>query len=145
MEELNLDWRLKTSNGYTWRLARLEDMLRVYQLWSEQDARMGDSPRVDLMNMPVVLTLVAENASGEIVEALFGEATFEWISVGLERDALQTVNELFPALERFSAQRSVRVCRVNVPRRLARLVRRFLPGLRHCDEEISQFVFDVRP
>jgi hypothetical protein len=143
MADLDLQWRLRTSNGYVWRLARIEDLLRVHQMWFEQEQRVGKAARLDLMKMPAVLTLVAENDAGEIVEALYGEATVEWASIGLERGALETVSELFPALERFCGERSVRLCRVNVPRRLAALVSRFIPGMKRIDREMAQFVFRI--
>lgn len=143
MAKLDPAWRYTTSNGYTWRMARPEDLLRVGQVWHEQEQRTGKAARLDLMKMPVVLTLVAENAAGEIVEALYGEATIEWASIGLEKAALETVGEIFPDLARFCGERDVRICRVVAPRRLAKLVSRFLPGMKRIDGDSAHFVFRI--
>lgn len=138
------DWRFQTSNGYTWRLARAEELPLIEDLWCVQESVIGKQDKPDLFNIPVVLTLVAENEAGEIVEALYAEAVVEFTSIGAERGALRSVNELFPHLRRFCGDRSLRVARVNVPRGIARMVRKFLPGLVQLDEELSQFVFRIR-
>jgi hypothetical protein len=139
-----LEWRHRASNGYTWRLALPEDLPRIRELWAAQEAKIGPQDRPDLFEMPVVLTLVAENEHGEVVEALYGEVTIEWTSVGIERAALRTVAELFPYLRKFCGDRTLRLARVNVPRRIAGMMRKFLPSLKQIDEEVAQFVFRIR-
>lgn len=138
------EWRFRASNGYVWRLATPEDQPRIEEIWAEQERAIGRQDRPDLFEMPVILTLVAEDHAGVVVEALYAELTVEFVSIGTERSALRTVHEMFRHLRQFCGERSMRLARVNVPRRLAGMVRKFLPGLVQTEDELAQFVFRIK-
>jgi hypothetical protein len=138
------EWRFQASNGYVWRMATAGDLPRIQELWANQESRIGAQDKPDLFDLPVLLTLVAENAGGVVVEALYIEAVAEFVSIGTERGALRTVHEMFRHFRDFCGQRKIRLARVNVPRRLARMVGRFLPGLDQTEDQLAQFVFRVR-
>lgn len=141
---LDLNWRLKASNGITWRLAVIEDMPRLTELWDNMDKRLGKQDRPDLFAMPVVLTLVAEDEHGIIVSGLYGEAVIDFTGIGTDRRAMLTASEIIPTLHEFLLERTIRVVRVLVPKRVAKGMSALLPGLSEITQSFAQFIYQIR-
>jgi len=137
-------WTKQTSNGLTWRLARESDLLVIGGLLAEMEKRLGKQDRPDFFDDPVVLTLVAEDATGTVVTALYGEMTVELTSIGLHKPSIESVSEIFPDLQQFFGDRFFRVANVFVPRPLARLLHQLLPGCERTSKKLAHFVYRIR-
>ncbi len=125
-------------------MATVNDLPEIEALWEALDARLGPQDRPDLFANPVVLTLVAEDARGQIVDAVYGEATIEWTMIGGTRRGAQALPPLVETLKQFCGER-VRYARVLVPRggaedTLARYMARKLPGLIEVGKLYAHFV-----
>jgi hypothetical protein len=141
---IDLNWRLKTANGLTWRMMRIEDAPRVVDLWREMDRKLGKQDSPNLFALPVLVTLVAEDELGEIVEALYGEAVIDLTLIGCDRRAMASTVELTGPLGSFlKSQWNIRAVRVLVPRRLRAGMKRLLPQFRDITERFAQFVFNL--
>lgn len=142
---LDAKWRHPTGNGLTWRLALPEDMPRLYELWGAMDRKLGKQDKPDLLKLPVLLALVAEDEAGVIVGGVYGEAVVDFTGIGTDRRAMESAAELFPELREFFRVRSLRVARVLVPRRLANGMRERLPGFREITQRFAQFCYQIQP
>lgn len=127
-----------------WRLAVKSDLPRIHELWAEMDRKFGRQDRPDLFAMPVLLTLVAEDENGVVVSALYGECVVDWTMIGANREAGRMVDKLFPYLEHFLLERTIRVARVLVPKRIERHMQKLLPQMRNISESFAQFVYVLR-
>lgn len=115
--DLDMQTRMPVGDGLTWRLAALDDMPRLRQLWTEMDARVGEKQdRPDLFTMPVVLALVTVNEQGVIEDAVYGEAVVDFTVNGISRKVARYIDPLFPTLHFFLFDRNIRVARMLVPR-----------------------------
>jgi hypothetical protein len=137
-------WTKKTSNGLTWRLATENDLLAIGGLYADMEARLGEQDRPDFFSDPVVLTLVAEDETGTVVSALYGETTIELTSIGLHKPSIETISEIFPDLKQFFADRFYRVANVFVYKPLARLLRKFIPGCVQTKDTLARFTYRIR-
>lgn len=137
-------WTKTTSNGLKWRLAVEADLLAIGGLLAAMEARLGKQDRPDFFDDPVVLTLVAEDAAGTVVSALYGEMTIELTSIGLDKPSMETVSEIFPDLHQFFGDRFYRVANIFVPKPLARLLRKLLPGCVQTSDTLAHFIYRIR-
>ena len=143
--DFNLAWRQTTRDGLTWRLAVMDDLPRLRELWAEMDEKLGEKQdKPDLFAMPVLLTLVAEDTSGKLIAAIYGEAVVDWAMIGTDRAAARSIDELWPQLTFFLFERTVRVTRVLVPMRLRRHMARLLPQMRDITQLFAQFSCTIR-
>jgi hypothetical protein len=140
----DLAWRHKATSGLTWRLAVESDIPRIHDLWTAMEGKLGKQDKPDLFEVPVVLTLVAEDEAGVIVSAIYGEAVVDWTGIGTDRRAADSLSELFPVLHSFLFDRGIRVTRVLVPRRLAKGMRDVLPWMTDISHKFAQFAYTVR-
>jgi hypothetical protein len=137
-------WKKRTSNGLTWRLAHESDLLAIGGLFAEMEARLGKQDRPDFFSDPVVLTLVAQDETGAVVSALYGEATIELTSIGLNKPSIETVHEIFPDLHQFFSDRFYRIAHVFVHKPIARLLRKLLPNCEPTSKTLAHFVYRIR-
>jgi hypothetical protein len=72
----------KAENGVTCHLGTLEDLPAIYDLWECRERILGPQDKPMLFARPVVLTLVAEDESGKIVDAVYFEATIDVTKIG---------------------------------------------------------------
>lgn len=142
--KIDQNWRLKAANGLTWRLAIPEDMASIFLLWQEMDRKLGKQDKPDLFDMPVMLTLVAEDEAGTIRGAIYGEAVVDFTGIGTDRAVMEAVPDLFPTLRDYLGERTIRVVRVAVPRLLRRGMARALPGLVEITQRLAVFVYTIR-
>ena len=79
------DWKgwTKTTGLLTWRLAVPDDLPAIRRLRNASE-RFLNQPQRDtpLFSSPVLLTLVAEDEPGRIVDALFVESQVEIVKIG---------------------------------------------------------------
>lgn len=141
--KLDLAWRQKVG-PLTWRLAVVEDIPSLNELWGAMDKKLGKQDRPDLFAMPVVLTLVAENENGVVVQGIYGEAVIDFTGIGTDRRAMASIGELFPALHEHFFERTIRVIRVLVPKRLAAGMKAMLPGMVELSIKFASFAYTIR-
>jgi hypothetical protein len=139
-------WRLNTLEGVTWRLATRDDMPRLQELWDEMDAKLGKQDRPNLMQMPVLITLVAvDDVTGRIEAATYGECVVDWTMIGTSRRVARTIKDLHPYLVIFLFTRAIRVSRILVPKRLEKHMQRLMPQMRNITHLFAQFACMIRP
>ncbi len=81
-------WTKKTGL-LTWRLATPDDLPSIRRLRNISERFMGMPQRdTPLFSMPVLLTLVAENENGKIVDCLYLEAQVELVKMGCSAESL---------------------------------------------------------
>jgi hypothetical protein len=82
------DYRRATGN-LTWRLATPGDQPAIDKIKEASERLLDEKQKSpDLFNRPVLLALVAEDAQGNLVEALYLETTVEVVKIGLSTTAL---------------------------------------------------------
>jgi hypothetical protein len=82
------DYR-KATGGLTWRLARKEDQPAIDRIREASERLLVERQKSpDLFAKPVLLAFVAEDAMGEVVDALYLEAQVEVIKIGCSPTAL---------------------------------------------------------
>jgi|GEM_PF-6201877 len=140
------DWSL-TAEGLRWRIARPEDVPFLTWLLDSAHMMMGAQERPDFFAFPVVLTLVAENPDGVIVDGLYVEFEAYIRKIGLNRQGMLSAEALVPMLGSFLVSRKIRLGRVAVPKRLARVMRDSMRrmGLTDVTECFSHWVMKLRP
>ena len=79
----------KCTGKLTWRLAQPVDLPAIRRLRNVSERFMGMPQRdMPLFNMPVLLTLVAENERGKIVDCLYLEAQVELVKMACTAESL---------------------------------------------------------
>lgn len=137
-------WR-KPAHGLTWRLAQPKDAPALVDLLDQMERRIGVQDRPDFYAAPVLLTLVAEDAAGRIVTAVYAEAVAELTMVGLSREGMLGVAALEEELAGFLFARGFRVARLSIPARLERFMRATLERAHFfCDRRLLNFARLVR-
>lgn len=140
------DWSLE-SNGLKWRIAVEQDLPFLTRLLDSAHMMAGAQERPDFFAFPVVLTLVAENPDGVIVDGLYIEFEAYIRKIGLSKQGMISVEALVPMLGSFLVSRKIRLGRVAVPKRLARIMcdsmRRM--GLIEVTDLFSHWVMRLRP
>lgn len=144
MDGFDHKWRQATDKGRTWRLANFNDLPRLNELWDGMEQRLGKQDRPDLFAMPVTLTLVAEDETGTVVAGIYGEAVIDWTMIGTDRKTAESINDLFPMLRQYLGERSIRVARVLVPKRLAKGMAEALPQMVEIGHLFASFVCVIR-
>lgn len=115
------DWRL-THEGLAWRIALPEDSPGVHRLFEAVERRFGTQDRPNLFAPPVLLTLVAENSGGHIVDGLYVELVAEIVKFSDSRAAFAAYPKLLPYIGSFLQSRNVRVAQMNVLSRWERVM-----------------------
>lgn len=78
-------WRdyKKTTGELTWRLAVPDDLLAIRKLRIASERFLNQKQRnIPLFSSPILLTLVAEDETGKIVDALYIETQVEIAKIG---------------------------------------------------------------
>lgn len=134
------DWSIQ-SNGLRWRMATPDDTAVLTALMDQVPLRWRNLDRPDLFKSPVLLTLVAEDAEGTVVDGCYVEAVCEVVKLCMTPAGFNSMEELAPWLRRFMTLRGFRICQVTTPRRLARYMRAILElcGFHYVDDELSHF------
>lgn len=82
------DYR-KTTGDLTWRLATKEDQAAIDAIRESSEKSLGEKQQdLNLFARPVLLALVAEDAHGVVVDAMYLEAQIEVRKVGCSPVAL---------------------------------------------------------
>lgn len=107
---------------------------------------VGAQERPDFFAFPVVLTLVAENSDGLIVDGLYVEFEAYIRKIGLSRQGMISAEALVPMLGSFLVSRKVRLGRVAVPKRLERIMAGSMKrmGLTDVTDKFSHWVMKLR-
>lgn len=125
----------------TWRLATVEDIPEILRLWRVTDRLLGPQDKPMLFASPVLLTLVAEDGGGKIVDALYCEAVLDVTKIGCSRAGFDGAEVIVEDLRQWAARRSFRLARIAIPRALIgameSVLRRF--GFA-CADEFSHWV-----
>ena len=83
------DYR-RCTGSLTWRLATPDDLPRIRRLRNISERFLGMPQRdIPLFSMPVLLTLVAENERGKIVDCLYLETQVEVVKIGCDAGAFE--------------------------------------------------------
>lgn len=139
-------WSLE-SEGLRWRIAVEKDLPALTQLLDAAHMMVGAQERPDFFSFPVVLTLVAENADGLVVDGLYVEFEAYIRKIGLSRQGMLSAEALVPMLGSFLVSRKIRIGRVAVPVRLARVMRDSMKrmGLVDVSNTFTHWVMKLRP
>lgn len=98
LHEFWKDYR-KTTGALTWRLAVPDDLLAIRRLRNASERFLNQRQRkIPLFSSPVLLTLVAEDETGRIVDALFVESQVEIIKIGCSQAGFDETAGLEPDL-----------------------------------------------
>ncbi len=140
------DWRLEAS-GLVWRVALPEDAEGLEALTAMTDARYGQQDRPDFFEKPVLLTLVAEDASGVIVDGLYIELVADITKLTSNRNGFAAYPLLLPVIGGFLESRHVRVAQMSVLQRWTAAMAISLKkmGMMRTDGIFSHWVRKVRP
>jgi hypothetical protein len=142
------DWRKWSleSEGLRWRIALPEDLPALTRLLDDAHSMVGAQERPDFFSFPVILTLVAENSDGIVVDGLYVEMEAYIRKIGLSRQGMLSAEALVPMLGSFLVSRKVRIGRVAVPKRLARVMRESMErmGLVDVTEKFSHWAMKLR-
>lgn len=139
------DWKTWSldAKGLRWRIALPSDQPALTALLDDAESILGKQERANLFEFPVVLTLVAEDEEGRIIDGLYIEFEAFVRKLGLNRQGMQSAEALVPMLGGFLESRKIRLGRVAVPRRLARVMRESMARMKmYCDD--SDFIHFVR-
>jgi hypothetical protein len=139
------NWSL-TSEGLTWRIAVEQDLPYLTMLLNSAHMMVGPQERPDFFAFPVVLTLVAENSDGIIVDGLYVELEAYIRKIGLSRRGMLSAEALVPMLGSFLVSRKVRLGRVAVPKRLTKIMSASMRrmGLTDVTDKFSHWVLKLR-
>lgn len=81
------DYR-RTAGDLSWRLAVPEDQAAINRIREASERLLNERQKApNLFAAPVMLTLVAEDAIGNVVDALYVEAQVEVVKMGLSADS----------------------------------------------------------
>lgn len=134
------DWRLECA-GLTWRVALPDDRDRVVALFGELD------DRPDLFAPPVLITVVAEDLGGSIVDAFYVELVADITKLTTNRAGFAAAELLVPAIASLLQARKVRVAQMSVPRRWVNVMRESMErmGFAPASNQFAQWVRKVLP
>lgn len=110
-------------------MARPDDKPLIENILAEQERVTGyKSDRPNLFATPVLLTLVYENAAGEVTDALYFEAVAEMVRCGMDPEATRAMDDVADDVLVHLRMRGIRYLRVFVPRvrHLARKLAKYL-------------------
>jgi hypothetical protein len=143
------DWRTWSlvSEGLRWRVAVIEDLPALTHLLDSAHMMVGPQERPDFFAFPVILTLVAEDFTGTIVDGLYIELDAYIRKIGLNRTGMISSEALVPMLGSFLASRKIRIGRVAVPIRLAKIMKASMRrmGMVDVTEKFSHWAMKILP
>ena len=113
------EWR-RTSDGLTWRVALPEDMPAIQRIWDAKARVIGVKCSLpDLFAPPVLLTLVAEDDRGRIVDGVFLEAIVDVTKLGAKPGGFQSLTGIADELASFVHNRKFRLVMAAMPGKAA--------------------------
>lgn len=115
--ELWREWR-RTSEGLTWRIALPSDAGAIERMWDAKARVLGskcDLP--DLFAPPVILTLVAEDERGHVVDGAFLEAVIDVTKLGARPGGFKSLAGVADELAYFVRSRKFRRVTAAMPRK----------------------------
>lgn len=139
------DWRLEHA-GLTWSVALPEDIEAIDALLDREEAKFGRQDRPNLFEPPVMITLVAKNEAGEIVDGLSIELVAEIGKLTTNREGFSAYPKLLPHIGGFLQARGVRVAQMAVASRRVPAMQPMLEemGFRPVEPVLSMWVRKVR-
>jgi hypothetical protein len=88
------DYR-KTAGDLTWRLAAPEDQPAIDRIRETSERLLNEKQKApNLFAAPVMLALVAEDAAGSVVDALYVEAQVEIVKMGLSSESFTATMDI---------------------------------------------------
>lgn len=116
------DWRVE-HEGLVWRVALPRDSEGMLRLLERVEQRFGPVDRPDPFSPPVLVTIVAENELGEIVDGLYVELVAEIVKFSDSRRAFSAYPLLLPHIGALLQARKVRIAQMFVRTRWERVMR----------------------
>jgi hypothetical protein len=119
-----MDWTnyRRRVGDLTWRLATIDDIPDILRLWRVTERLLGKQDKPMLFAPPVLLTMVAENDQGEIVDAFYCEAVIDVTKIGCSRSGFEGCEVLIEDLRQWARHRSFRLARIAIPTKLKNLM-----------------------
>lgn len=141
---VEIDWSIyrKRVGDLTWRAATFDDVPVILRLWKTTDRLLGEQDKPMLFARPVLLTLVAEDDAGRIVDALYLEATVDITKIGCSRSGFEGALPLAEDLRQWLRSRGFRMARITVPIKLRDRMAAVLRGFKFwpSDELLSHWI-----
>lgn len=139
-------WRLE-HEGLTWRIAQPEDLPAIEEILGGVERKYGTQDRPDLMDVPVLITLVCADADGRIVDGIYVELVAEIVKFGLDRSAFSAYEKLLPVIGGLLQARKVRIAQMATLKRWssAMALPLKLLGFERADGKFAYWVRKVRP
>ncbi|MGP8269104.1 MAG: hypothetical protein ACLQLH_03475 [Terracidiphilus sp.] len=141
-----LEWRAE-SHGLTWRVALPGDMPAIERIWKAKGKLVGNDSRPDLFAFPVVLTVVAEDERGRIVDGAFLECVVDITKLGASRRGFKSLMGISRFLAGFVASRKMRMVYAIMPfwisRKMAPLLEKH--GFEERDVILSHWAHRIIP
>lgn len=139
------DYR-RTAGDLVWRLAIPEDQPAIDRIREVSERLLNEKQKSpNLFGAPVMLTLVAEDTAGNVVEALYVEAQVEIVKMGLSADSftatLDIEKDLYAWLSGLGIERATVRTRLSLKDRM-RPVLSFL-GFENEDDDFSHWKRDL--
>lgn len=120
--ELWRSWRV-ASNGLLWRVALPEDREAINAVCDDMERRTSqEANRVDPFASPVMLTLVAEDECGLIVDVVTVEALAHISKLSANRQGFASFPDLLPDVRAFLMAKGFTVATMSVPKRWEKLM-----------------------
>lgn len=111
----------------TWRAATIEDAAAIIRLWEVTDRLLGKQDKPMLFARPVMLTMVAEDPNGKIVDAFYVEATVDITKIGASRRGFEGTIPIAEDIRAWLKSRGIHMARICVP---LSIVERMSEGLK---------------
>jgi hypothetical protein len=113
------DWR-RESEGLSWRVALPSDLPAIERMWEAKARIIGVKHELpDLFASPVVLTLVAEDARGRIVDGAFFEAVIDVTKLGAKPGGFRSLTRIASELAGFFRSRTFRRVTAAMPEKVS--------------------------
>jgi hypothetical protein len=116
-------WSLKTASGLTWTYTRYEDIPELMKCHRFLERYCGPQSAPPQFQFPVILSLVARDETGAIVDGCYIEMVAEVVKLGFTKAGTEDFAELAPHLTTFMQGRKIRVVQVHARRRMSRFLR----------------------
>lgn len=132
----------KQAGNLTWRAATEHDVPSILRLWKVTERLLGKQDKPMLFARPVLLTLVAEDQNGRIVDALYVEATVDITKIGCSREGFEGALPLAEDIRAWLTGRGFRIARICIPKKLRMTMAPVLRAFRFwpADFELSQWI-----
>jgi hypothetical protein len=113
------DFVLKTKNGLTWTATTPEDIPELMKCVRFLERYCGPQGVPSLFQWPVILSLVARDEQGEIVDGCYIEMIAEIAKLGFTKEGVEDFLDLKPSLVGFMRAKKIRVAQVHARKRIA--------------------------